>query len=144
MIDISVTISPIKDSTGRTVGASKVARDISQRKQLDVALRQSEERLRKLSETLETQVRARTAELEERNREVLSRAQQVHKLSWQLLRAEDEERRHIARELHDSAGQNLTVLGMNLASIAQSAKKRAPEMSESVEQALAMVQEVTK
>jgi PAS domain S-box-containing protein len=144
LLDISATISPVKDSTGRTIGASKVARDISRRKQLDLALRQSEERFRRLSESLDAEVRARTAELEERNREVLTRAEQVRQLSWQALRIQDEERRHIAREFHDGAGQNLAVLGINLATIAQKAKKRAPEMSESVEQALEMVQELTK
>ncbi len=34
LIDVSVTISPIKDSAGRVIGASKIARDISERKQL--------------------------------------------------------------------------------------------------------------
>src|SRR3954471_4793140 len=34
-IDISVTISPLRDSSGKTVGASKVARDITERKQAD-------------------------------------------------------------------------------------------------------------
>src|SRR5947209_5253365 len=33
-IDVSVTISPIKDAAGNIVGASKIARDISERKQL--------------------------------------------------------------------------------------------------------------
>lgn len=144
VLDISVTISPMKDSSGRIIGASKVARDITQRKQLDLALRQSEERFRKLSESLDAEVRTRTAELEERNREALIRAEQVRRLSWQVLRVQDEERRHLARELHDSAGQNLAVLGMNLATIVQDAKKRAPELSESVEQAVEMVQELTK
>ena len=35
-------------------------------------------------------------------------------LSGQLLHLQDEERRHIARELHDSAGQTLAALSMNL------------------------------
>jgi PAS domain S-box-containing protein len=144
LFDVSVTISPVKDSSGRIIGASKVARDITERKRLDLAVRQSEERYRELSETLDAEVRARTAELEERSREVLIQAEQVRKLSWQVLRIQDEERRHIARELHDSAGQNLTVLGMNLTAIAQKAKKQAPEMSESVEQTVEMVQELTK
>jgi PAS domain S-box-containing protein len=142
--DISVTISPIKDSSGRIIGASKVARDISQRKKLDMALRQGEERFRKLSESLDAEVRARTAEIEERNREVLTRAEQVRQLSYQILRIQDEERRHIARELHDSAGQSLTVLGMNLAAIAKNAKRQAPEITESIEEVLEIVQELTK
>jgi PAS domain S-box-containing protein len=41
-IEISVTISPVKDSTGRIVGASKIARDISTRKQMERLLIQSE------------------------------------------------------------------------------------------------------
>ena len=144
LLDISVTISPMKDSNGRITGASKVARDITQRKQMDSALRQSEERFRKLSESLDAQVRARTAELEERNREVLDRAEQVRKLSWQVLRIQDEERRHIARELHDSAGQTLTVLGMNLATISKNTKRQSPETAKSIDQVLEMVQELTK
>jgi PAS domain S-box-containing protein len=37
-LDISLTVSPIRDSAGRIIGASKVARDISQRKRADEAL----------------------------------------------------------------------------------------------------------
>jgi signal transduction histidine kinase len=37
------------------------------------------------------------------------------------LRAQDEKRRHIARELHDSAGQTLTVLGMSVSHLVQQA-----------------------
>ena len=44
--NVSLTISPIKDSTGRTVGISGIARDITGRKLAEAALRASEERLR--------------------------------------------------------------------------------------------------
>jgi PAS domain S-box-containing protein len=40
LIDISLTVSPIHDRTGRVIGASKIARDISRQKQLENDLRQ--------------------------------------------------------------------------------------------------------
>ena len=60
-VDVSLTISPMKDSTGRIVGASKIARDITERKRAD-------EELRKAHEELEIRVRERTAELAQSNR----------------------------------------------------------------------------
>jgi PAS domain S-box-containing protein len=46
-VDVSLTISPIKDAAGRVVGTSKIARDITQRKRADEALQKSEERFSK-------------------------------------------------------------------------------------------------
>ncbi len=45
-IDVSLTISPVQDSSGGVAGFSKIARDISDRKRAEQTLRESEERFR--------------------------------------------------------------------------------------------------
>jgi diguanylate cyclase (GGDEF)-like protein/PAS domain S-box-containing protein len=44
-VDVSISISPIKDATGRVIGASKVVRDITERKKVENDLRNNERRL---------------------------------------------------------------------------------------------------
>lgn len=61
--------------------------DITRQKQIEQALRESEEQLRDLAEGLESQVRARTRELEQRNREALERAQSSSAANWILARS---------------------------------------------------------
>jgi PAS domain S-box-containing protein len=50
-IDVAITVSAIKDSAGRIIGASKVARDITERKKAELELRASEQRMRLATET---------------------------------------------------------------------------------------------
>jgi PAS domain S-box-containing protein len=52
LLDISVTISPIKNNEGQIIGASKILRDITAQKIQNEALRESEERLRMASESV--------------------------------------------------------------------------------------------
>jgi two-component system CheB/CheR fusion protein len=51
-VDISLSISPVRDETGRIIGASKVARDITERKRAADRLRESEARFRFLAESI--------------------------------------------------------------------------------------------
>ena len=46
LLQVSITVSPIRDGQGRIIGASKIARDVTEQRQAQVALRASEARLR--------------------------------------------------------------------------------------------------
>ena len=63
LIDVSVTVSAIKDPAGRIIGASKVARSITERKQAEATIQE-------LNAGLERRVAERTAQLEAANREL--------------------------------------------------------------------------
>ena len=119
---------PLLNVNGEILEWFGAASDVTDRKE-------AEENFRKLAQTLDAEVRVRTRELEEQSN-------QVRALSWRLLRSQDEERRHIARELHDSAGQTLTVLGMSLAQLVQKAGRSAPELATEAEQIQETVQQL--
>ncbi len=98
-VDVAITVSPVRNAAGEIIGASTVARDISDRKRTEKALRD---------------------------------------LSGRLLQIQDEERRHIARELHDSTAQRLAVLECNLRLLQQRSPGLDPAMRRNLEQSVAL------
>jgi PAS domain S-box-containing protein len=233
LLDVSLTISPVRDPSGRVIGASKVARDITAQKQAEQALRESEQRFRVITDaapilvwmagvdklcyyfnkgwldfvgrTLEQESgngwtenvhpedferclaiyvanfdARRSFEMEYRMRHhtgqyrwILDRgvpryapdgtfegyvggcldihdqkeaAEKVRIADdmTRLMKTQDEERRRIARELHDSAGQTLAVLGINLAQFVDRAKSLAPELTKEGKEIEAIVQQLSR
>jgi PAS domain S-box-containing protein len=143
-VEISLSISPIRDALGKIIGASKIARDITERKRIERELHESEQRFRTLADALDTQVQFRTQELLRRNAEIVQQSDQLQDLSGRLMFAQDEERRRIARELHDSAGQNLAALGMSLGRIEDDSKRDPTRLSKSIKDAQDLIQALTQ
>ncbi|MDP9338730.1 MAG: PAS domain S-box protein [Acidobacteriota bacterium] len=121
---------PVFDRDGNVESVAGSTRDISERKRVEEQLRQSQERFRVLAESLENQVLARTSELEQRNSDVLMQSEQLRNLSVRLMETQDHERRHIARELHDSAGQIVAALLMNLGRIRRELSVSNPKLAQ--------------
>jgi two-component system NarL family sensor kinase len=65
-------------------------------------------------------------------------------LSGQLLHLQDQERRRIARELHDSAGQILAALGMHLSLVESENSNIAPRAAKAIRESLSLVQQLSR
>jgi signal transduction histidine kinase len=85
---------------------------------------------------LEERIRQRTALLEVTN-------ESLRDLSAQLLRVRDEEQRKLARHLHDSTGQTLAALTMNLARLEREALKLSASVAETAAESAALAREVS-
>ena len=84
-----VAITALRTPSGTLRGFAKVTRDVSERRQTEESLREQRALLTKA-------------------------AGELLALTRRLVEAEEAERRRLARELHDSVGQNLSALSMNL------------------------------
>ncbi len=236
-LNVSLTISPLRDSKGRVIGASKIARDVTQRKKVEAALRESQAQLALALESSRTAMfdwdvverrgpwnpqmaaiygfnpagkyitahewnslfhpdeRERLREEAERalndptrdqfqfeyrtirpdgdlrwilshgrlvrdangvvvrmlgthtdvtDRKQAEEAERARELTGKLLRAQDEERRRIARELHDSAGQLIAALQMTLIPMESEAQKINSEFSNGIRQSLDFLRQLSE
>jgi PAS domain S-box-containing protein len=106
--------TPLYDETGKLTGYAKIARDLTERIEF-------EEQLLEAKDNLENKVREETNVLNESNeslRSEVTAVAQKEKLRVALLRkivrTQEDERKRIAREIHDHIGQQMTGLKLNL------------------------------
>jgi PAS domain S-box-containing protein len=100
----SVVITALRVGNNEELrGFSKVTRDLSERRALE-----------QRTQDLNKELRARMAQLTTSRSQLELRNIELQRLSAQLVHIQDEERRRLARELHDDLGQVLAALKMNL------------------------------
>ena len=123
------TLNPVQNETGETVMIVCSGLDITEHRQL--------------RSMLEERVHERTRELESKNLELVRQTEVVRELSARLLQIQDEERRRIARELHDSVGQMLAAVSMNMAHVTHEARSLSPDAHKALEDNAGLLEQLS-
>lgn len=76
--------------------------------------------------------------------EIRAMDEELRRLSVELLRSQDEERRRIARELHDSTGQSIAALTMNLELLSRVAPAADPRVRSLLEDSIALAKQSSR
>ncbi len=129
----SIVLTAIKDNHGKLAGFAKVTRDFTERMQ-------AQEKLERANAELQGEAKERLL-AQERLAESES---SLRALSLHLLKTQDEERRRIGRELHDSLGQYLAMLKMNLDSLDTEILTKGGAGREPVARCIQLVEESIK
>jgi PAS domain S-box-containing protein len=127
---IDDSAAPIRDQSGNISGVVMVFHDVTKQRQL----------LQSLSEArnhLEKRVQERTAELKTAN-------ENLGQLSARVLQARDDEQRRLARELHDSIGQLVAGISMNISVVKKETYKLSPAAAKCVAENAEMLEQVSK
>jgi|KBSSwiStaDraftv2_1062776.scaffolds.fasta_scaffold44978_2 PAS domain S-box-containing protein len=132
-IIVIVNIAPLTNGRGEIIGAINCFYDVTERKQVEEELRSNITERARVEEALrENEVQLRLAN-EKLDSLVQMRTTALRHLSVKLMRSQDEERRKIARNLHDSLGQHLAAIKMNLESLSRSDTKDDDKLSAAME-----------
>ena len=110
---------PIQDASGRIRGYVKVARDLTDRKM-------SEDALREAKAALEQRVEERTTELSAANRLLQEELQErkhaetkIRELLGRVMSIQEDERSRISRDLHDHVGQQIVAVRLQIETLKQ-------------------------
>jgi PAS domain S-box-containing protein len=129
LVWVNNQVSPVFDRRCKPESVIVVSVDITER-------REAEEALRQANDELEHRVIKRTRQLSDLNEDLKKEIEQRERVEAdreRLLRrsvsAQEDERRRIAREMHDQLGQNLSALALKLSAL-KNDYDRQPELSE--------------
>jgi PAS domain S-box-containing protein len=122
-------VNPFHDSAGNVTRWFGTNTNVDEQRQLLESLSEARDHL-------ENRVQERTAELRSAN-------DNLRDLSARLLKVQDEERRRLARELHDSVGQILAALSMNISVVQMQSHKLDPLAARAVSENAQLVQQVS-
>ena len=134
---IDDSAAPIRDGTGKISGVVMVFHDVTKQRQTEAALREFTQSLREAHDHLEKRVQERTAELKTAN-------ENLRQLSVKVLQARDDEQRRLARELHDSVGQLVAGISMNIGVVKKEAHKLSPVAAKCVVENAELLDQVSK
>ena len=109
--------------------------EIVERKHAEQALRERTWELQQLSDTLELQVRERTAELGKMNED-------LRRISGKLLSAQEEERKKIAGDVHDIIGSCLAGIKYKVEKTLTKVGETSKDVTESLQAVIPMVEEI--
>jgi PAS domain S-box-containing protein len=123
-------ITPVRDEAGKIRRWYGTATNIDEQRRLMKSLSEARDELEK-------RVLERTAELH-------VATESLRELSARLLRMRDDEQRRLARELHDSVGQLLAAIGMNIAVVSGEVEKLSPAAAKCVAENAELVDEVSR
>jgi len=145
----NVIITALRDPKGKLLGYAKLTRDMTEQHQRVGALR-------KANEELELRVVRRTAVLsrvnQELRKEIAERKfaeeklrtslEQLRALAARLQSVREEERTHVAREIHDELGQACTAIKMDLALIGRRATPEQTQLRAKVNSAMQLTDDM--
>jgi PAS domain S-box-containing protein len=123
-------VSPFRDQAGRLTRWFGTNTNIDEQRQLMQSVSDARD-------NLEKRVQERTAELATAN-------ENLRDLSARLLQVQDDERRRLARELHDSVGQLLAAVGMNVGIVQSQSSKLDARGARAVSENAQLVEQVSR
>lgn len=122
----SVILSAIRDAEGRLVGFAKVTRDATEKMKAQLLLQ------KEVEERREAQQRLHLSE------------NSLRQLSLHLLRTQDEERKRIGRDLHDSLGQYLAILKLKLDSLVALCEEKSSAAAQDLQKCISLAESCIK